>query len=139
MPNEVRRKVKMYYVKSLRRVNKILLISSSDLLAKLYSFQSTQQWYYCVCKVYLLDKVSRNKVIGYVVDELDNNVLVVQYLSNTDSIKAVRIKSPHQDTSTKQYAYVGNSKGLRFVLKLFEPIIFCFNLNNPLNNFCFFC
>ena len=71
------------------------------MLATSYSFKTIQHWHYCVGKVYLLDEVARNKVIGYVVDELDDDVLVVQYLSNTDSIETVRIKSSHWDISTK--------------------------------------
>jgi hypothetical protein len=132
-------KVKIYHIKSLRRIDEILCTDTSDSMARSYSCKTVvQRWHYYAAKVYLCDNESNKEVIGYVIDELDNGILIVHYQNSSDEIKRVDIQSPIWNDETKQYTYPDRMEESRFKLTLFEPIIFRFNILDVHNNFWFF-
>ena len=97
-----------------------------------------QRWHYYAGKVYLCDNESNKEVIGYVIDELDNRMLIVHYQNSSDEIKRVEIQSPIWNDETKQHACPYRIEESRFKLTLFEPIMFRFNMLDIHNNFWFF-
>ena len=108
-------------------------------MARSYSCKTVvQRWHYYAAKVYLCDNESNKEVIGYVIDELDNGILIVHYQNSSDEIKRVDIQSPIWNDETKQYTYPDRMEESRFKLTLFEPIIFRFNILDVHNNFWFF-
>jgi len=78
-------------------------------------------------------------VIGYVIDELDNGMLIIYYQNSNNKIETVQLQFSIWDVATKQYSYPDRIEESRFKLTLFEPIVFRFNELDVHYNFCFFC
>ena len=74
-------------------------------------------------------------MISYVIDELDNSMLIIYYQNINNEIKTVQLQSPIWDVATKQYSYPDRIEESRFKLTLFEPIVFYFNELDVHHNF----
>ena len=129
--------VKIFHIKSLRRINDIFSTSTSDCICSNYTYKTTERWHYCAAKVSMLAMNSKKEKIGYVIDE-ENDELIVEYSDENDVIFTTRITSPEWDAECKEYIYKEeySCEGVRIIL--FEPIVLRFSLTDPRANFWFF-
>ena len=131
--------VKLFHVKSLRRLNETLSTDTIDAIYSHCACKTVERQHHCVGKVVLKPSNSSKEKIGRVVVEDDDaNLLIVEARDSDGMIATFEVRTPEWKFERKEHAHVDNDSCPRHTIVLFEPVVLRFNVKDCRTDFWFF-
>ena len=78
--------VKMFYIRSLRRIDEFFCTVTSDSINSAYTCETTERWHHCAAKVHVSPVNSKQEKIGCAIDEENNEIIVECSDANDDML-----------------------------------------------------